>query len=124
MLIETDFFFFFFFQAEDGIRDADVTGVQTCALPISLRGAARPARPPHLARPVLPDAGRTAARRERARPPPARDLPAPPALVRSELGSAAELAHPGAARGAAPAGVAARGGEGRPHRVHAAVPAR
>src|SRR5690554_6968701 len=25
----------FFFQAEDGIRDADVTGVQTCALPIS-----------------------------------------------------------------------------------------
>src|SRR5690554_7779900 len=29
-------FFFFFFQAEDGIRDADVTGVQTCALPISL----------------------------------------------------------------------------------------
>src|SRR3989442_8029646 len=27
----------FFFQAEDGIRDADVTGVQTCALPISLR---------------------------------------------------------------------------------------
>src|SRR5436305_7640794 len=29
------FFFFFFFQAEDGIRDADVTGVQTCALPIS-----------------------------------------------------------------------------------------
>src|SRR3989442_10398483 len=26
----------FFFQAEDGIRDADVTGVQTCALPISL----------------------------------------------------------------------------------------
>src|SRR5690554_6506699 len=29
-------FFFFFFQAEDGIRDADVTGVQTCALPICL----------------------------------------------------------------------------------------
>src|SRR5436305_5166240 len=26
--------FCFFFQAEDGIRDADVTGVQTCALPI------------------------------------------------------------------------------------------
>src|SRR5471032_3463279 len=25
---------FFFFQAEDGIRDRDVTGVQTCALPI------------------------------------------------------------------------------------------
>src|SRR5437763_15291087 len=26
--------FFFFFQAEDGIRDTSVTGVQTCALPI------------------------------------------------------------------------------------------
>src|SRR2546425_9506660 len=30
------FYFFFFFQAEDGIRDKLVTGVQTCALPISL----------------------------------------------------------------------------------------
>src|SRR6266446_3458526 len=30
-------FFFFFFQAEDGIRDYKVTGVQTCALPIWLR---------------------------------------------------------------------------------------
>src|SRR2546430_3741998 len=29
---------FFFFQAEDGIRDLTVTGVQTCALPISGRG--------------------------------------------------------------------------------------
>src|SRR5439155_8540014 len=29
------YFFFFFFQAEDGIRDGHVTGVQTCALPIS-----------------------------------------------------------------------------------------
>src|SRR2546430_6027628 len=28
-------FCFFFFQAEDGIRDLTVTGVQTCALPIS-----------------------------------------------------------------------------------------
>src|SRR5439155_8629925 len=28
-------FFFFFFQAEDGIRDGHMTGVQTCALPIS-----------------------------------------------------------------------------------------
>src|SRR6266487_1146450 len=31
-------FFFFFFQAEDGIRDGRVTGVQTCALPISVHG--------------------------------------------------------------------------------------
>src|SRR2546430_12130650 len=30
---------FFFFQAEDGIRDLTVTGVQTCALPISARAA-------------------------------------------------------------------------------------
>src|SRR6266516_4371040 len=30
------FLFFFFFQAEDGIRDRTVTGVQTCALPISV----------------------------------------------------------------------------------------
>src|SRR5256885_13211945 len=30
------FLFFFFFQAEDGIRDYKVTGVQTCALPISI----------------------------------------------------------------------------------------
>src|SRR5699024_4685273 len=31
-------FFFFFFQAEDGIRDRNVTGVQTCALPMSYLG--------------------------------------------------------------------------------------
>src|SRR2546430_3009357 len=30
--------FFFFFQAEDGIRDLTVTGVQTCALPIFPEG--------------------------------------------------------------------------------------
>src|SRR3989440_8056546 len=33
-------FFFFFFQAEDGIRDLIVTGVQTCALPIYFRSVA------------------------------------------------------------------------------------
>ena len=39
VLVRKFFFFFlcFFFQAEDGIRDIGVTGVQTCALPISLR---------------------------------------------------------------------------------------
>src|SRR2546422_1922564 len=36
---------FFFFQAEDGIRDVAVTGVQTCALPISAVGAQDRARP-------------------------------------------------------------------------------
>src|SRR2546425_5531225 len=51
--IVSDFlFFFFFFQAEDGIRDKLVTGVQTCALPIlaardSLRiGLSAPVEPP------------------------------------------------------------------------------
>src|SRR2546430_16281197 len=40
---------FFFFQAEDGIRDLTVTGVQTCALPISERALvlAVPARRDH-----------------------------------------------------------------------------
>src|SRR2546426_4367432 len=36
------FHFFFFFQAEDGIRDYKVTGVQTCALPISLADSPGP----------------------------------------------------------------------------------
>src|SRR5690348_18021821 len=40
-LIFTLDFTFFFFQAEDGIRDGRVTGVQTCALPISLYQAAK-----------------------------------------------------------------------------------
>src|SRR5687768_18105008 len=39
---------FFFFQAEDGIRDVAVTGVQTCALPIS----------PPFAQPTLPSTPR------------------------------------------------------------------
>src|SRR3989454_10545076 len=34
--------FFFFFQAEDGIRDYKVTGVQTCALPISVEDSPIP----------------------------------------------------------------------------------
>src|SRR2546430_5761372 len=36
-LSRVEILFFFFFQAEDGIRDLTVTGVQTCALPISCR---------------------------------------------------------------------------------------
>src|SRR5699024_11872935 len=38
-------FFFFFFQAEAGIRDRNVTGVQTCALPILFWSATTYARP-------------------------------------------------------------------------------
>src|SRR3989449_489414 len=46
--------FYFFFQAEDGIRDVAVTGVQTCALPISRRAdfleAEEDRFPPHVRR--------------------------------------------------------------------------
>src|SRR5215475_7637589 len=42
-------FLFFFFQAEDGIRDFHVTGVQTCALPIWLRAPIRPTKLLHTA---------------------------------------------------------------------------
>src|SRR5690606_39653036 len=52
---------FFFFQAEDGIRDFHVTGVQTCALPISEAAAeavaATPTQLPALARAGVVDAG-------------------------------------------------------------------
>src|SRR5215216_7586986 len=59
-------FFFFFFQAEDGIRDDLVTGVQTCALPIYARGdSGRGAGP--LRRPVR-NRRRSARARARAHP--------------------------------------------------------
>src|SRR2546430_7706057 len=61
---------FFFFQAEDGIRDLTVTGVQTCALPISV-APARPRRRPRLhelARPgALSVLGEARPRGDRAR---------------------------------------------------------
>src|SRR5256884_3692268 len=48
MSLASRLIFVFFFQAEDGIRDVAVTGVQTCALPIlsirPLRASAQPAR--------------------------------------------------------------------------------
>src|SRR5438270_10997899 len=44
MIVFILFFFFFFFQAEDGIRDLYLTGVQTCALPILRQGEAAGAR--------------------------------------------------------------------------------
>src|SRR5256885_7836181 len=52
-------YFFFFFQAEDGIRDYKVTGVQTCALPISTAPSACSSSTPTPRRP----AGRWAAKR-------------------------------------------------------------
>src|SRR3712207_8684692 len=52
------FISFFFFQAEDGIRDIGVTGVQTCALPISRCPAARATpRSRPTAGPAPPSAG-------------------------------------------------------------------
>src|SRR2546426_11890081 len=56
---------FFFFQAEDGIRDYKVTGVQTCALPISGRRG-RASRVPPVRRDARA-ASRSASRAPRAR---------------------------------------------------------
>src|SRR5947207_8964299 len=67
------FFFFFFFQAEDGIRDHCVTGVQTCALPISRGSAARP----RLLRAQYPEDGRPREGRRQEAPPPRQDAQVP-----------------------------------------------
>src|SRR5688572_31760035 len=58
--------FFFFFQAEDGIRDLTVTGVQTCALPISTPTRATPTRATPRARAPHPRAPHPRAPRARA----------------------------------------------------------
>src|SRR5207247_7841668 len=67
---------FFFFQAEDGIRDPLVTGVQTCALPISCAsraGQSRRSSPSGRARGGSSTLGsRPAATRVSSSPPPAR----------------------------------------------------
>src|SRR5690348_17776464 len=72
-------FFFFFFQAEDGIRDGRVTGVQTCALPICPRGRRRN-RGASVDRRRLEEPRRhdQAPRRERARLAPPRRARRPP----------------------------------------------
>src|SRR5439155_11079150 len=46
LIITSSLSLFFFFQAEDGIRDGHVTGVQTCALPISGTPPTPPNREP------------------------------------------------------------------------------
>src|SRR5215471_3437080 len=75
-MIEATNVLFFFFQAEDGIRDLYVTGVQTCALPISAAWTRRASRSwlttnekaRHLPRGGARDAGaRTGGRRGRRR---------------------------------------------------------
>src|SRR2546430_9326512 len=71
-MLKTDTVVFFFFQAEDGIRDLTVTGVQTCALPISMEVVV-------VALVLLrdhPAAGRAAVRAQRLRLP-SRDVPRP-----------------------------------------------
>src|SRR5438034_9931858 len=85
---------FFFFQAEDGIRDHCVTGVQTCALPISdrSRGPGRLLRRPDPRGPLEPDrlellGGRRSAaegRRDECGP----DRRAPPGLGQPPKGAA------------------------------------
>src|SRR5256886_12567346 len=112
--------FVFFFQAEDGIRDLTVTGVQTCALPISggarrgprrlRRQAAHPAPPPRarLRADVVPlrHPGRL-----RGVPRPATP---PPAHARAAATHAPPRPrHARAGRGGRPPG----GPEGRPPRV-------
>src|SRR2546429_4312529 len=80
---------FFFFQAEDGIRDVAVTGVQTCALPIS---AARVGSPQaDRSDGLVPVAPHRSARRVRGLASPRCPLPAavrPPAMARVEIGRA------------------------------------
>src|SRR3989454_6209393 len=66
---------FFFFQAEDGIRDYKVTGVQTCALPIYSRAASALAEANRLM-PELPDVMRvTRENDEKVNHPPPRPFP-------------------------------------------------
>src|SRR5256886_9791113 len=91
---------FFFFQAEDGIRDLTVTGVQTCALPIS-RGAAPRGRAAQHAR--APGGSREGGGRLRAgRRSSARAEPA--AHQRAGFLRAALAAHAGEREGARGAG--------------------
>src|SRR5207253_4226375 len=103
----------FFFQAEDGIRDGHVTGVQTCALPISPRRAPPPHHPGGGGDRCRPDEGGGDA---------ACDLgpvgPGPRRLTHPHLGRRGYVlrGEPGSGRGrlarAAGGGPAGRGGSG------------
>src|SRR2546429_2551761 len=65
---------FFFFQAEDGIRDVAVTGVQTCALPISVSVSYPHARVRAVSRTRLPSVSDATATARRARRPSTRNM--------------------------------------------------
>src|SRR5256886_11525420 len=75
--------FFFFFQAEDGIRDLTVTGVQTCALPISGGGRRSEGRP----RPPRARSADRIVRRSRIAAPGARAAALPPRAGRECRGA-------------------------------------
>src|SRR2546430_17684347 len=87
----------FFFQAEDGIRDLTVTGVQTCALPIFTRARARSDQ----ATTLRPPSGRYTLFRP------------PPALIPAPLASTTAAAAAGAAGGPARSEERRVGNEGR-----------
>src|SRR5690606_40967310 len=75
----------FFFQAEDGIRDFHVTGVQTCALPISSLGEAQPDNLPVNLTPISfgnfnSQANPAITSQASAPPTPIATIPKPPAL--------------------------------------------
>src|SRR5438046_9888824 len=79
--------FFFFFQAEDGIRDWSVTGVQTCALPICRGGILRRRGPAYEARELerrLADTGMQVLDVEVFRLDPGTDIAAFEPVLRSE----------------------------------------
>src|SRR5690625_5693867 len=78
-------FLFFFFQAEDGIRDGHVTGVQTCALPIWTSPAPSPGAPGSVAASPRRQGPAATAGRDR-RPPPGR----------GGSGRSPPMCHPGA----------------------------
>src|SRR6266511_5400443 len=84
--------FFFFFQAEDGIRDFHVTGVQTCALPILPRLGVAGAG--HAGGAGTARLGRLAADRAR-RPPAGPRGPAAPGDRPADRGGVVETAPPG-----------------------------
>src|SRR5438876_5333426 len=108
--------FFFFFQAEDGIRDGRVTGVQTCALPIS-----RPARERRLAAGEPGQSSRDDADRARRDHPEGggrrrpRPIRAPPTGERPEAAPARHHARAHAAR------MGAEGRAGRRAEAHGGV---
>src|SRR6266496_5463117 len=104
---------FFFFQAEDGIRDLYVTGVQTCALPILACRAWPPPASPSWSAPTAPSASRPPSppptRASPSRPPPAR--PPPAATKRPEPARAARTHTSALARRAGSLGDQFAGGE-------------